>query len=177
MKITQLYNNLNAHLIDLQDNQERKQVQVDQCNDYFYCVKRNSHLVDQYKMLSNEISQNFIYQHFDTNTLSFNFKRLETIDSKIHDLQSSLPDIRRYMKNESGTIEQGMLQYANDLNFERMNDTEQWIDSILYDLERIKQERRDNIEKWKSVGKAIIKFVAVAVGSVFKFFWKMINNK
>ena len=177
MEIIKLYINLNNSLIDLQKNQKHQNAKTNQCNDYFNCVKNNSYLVEQYKKLSPEITRNFVNQHFDINTLSNNFNRLETIDTKIRDLQRSMPEISKYMKTESANIESLKRQYANDLHFGLMNEAEDWIDSILHELERIKQERIDKKEKWKSAGKAIFKYAAMGIVFFFTFLWRMVNKK
>ena len=177
MEIPKLYINLNNCLIDLQNNQKNQNAQVGRCRDYYNCVHVNSHLVEQYQKLSPEISRNFVNQHFDINTLSHNFQRLETIDLKIRDLQHTMPEIRKYMKTDAANIEVVMQQYVNDLHFDLMDETEDWIDNIIHEFERIKQERIDKIEKWKSAGKAILKYAAIVIGFFFTFLWRMINGK
>jgi len=169
MEIIKLYINLNNCKNDLQNNQKHRKTQASLCNDYYNCVQTNSHLVEQYKRLSPEISRNFINQHFDINTLSHNIERLETIDIKIRDLQNSLPEIRKYMKAETTDIELVIRQFANDLFFDQMGEAEEWIDSVIHELERRKQERIDRNEQWKSAGIAVIKNSA-------SFLWRTINK-
>ena len=176
MKVIKQYINLNNCLIDLQNNQKHLNEQAGRCDDYYHCVQQNVHLVEQYKRLSTEISRDFVKQHFDIDTLSHNFNRLETIDSKIRDLQHAMPEIRKYMKSESENIESGMKQMANDLNFELMEEAEEWIDGILYELAEIKQERYEKMEQWKSAGKAVVKNTASAIGTVSSFLWRTINK-
>ena len=177
MEIIKLYINLNTCLVDLQNNQNQQNVLADQCDDYFNCVKRNSHLIEQYKSLSPEILNNFVNQDFDINELSLNFERFEAIDLKIRKLLYFMPEIRNYMKTESANIELEVQHLANDLNFEQMDDAEEWLDSVSYELERRKQERIDNMEKWKSAGKAVLKYAAIVIGLFFTFLWRMIDRK
>jgi DNA repair ATPase RecN len=177
MEIQKLYINLNSCLIDLQNNQKHQNAQLSRCNDYYNCVRINSHLVEQYKRLSPEISRNFDNQHFDINALSQNFKQIEAINIKIHDLQHAMPEIRKYLNTEAENIELERQQLATDLHFKLMDETEEWIDSVLYELDRKKQERINRIEKWKSAGKAILKFIGKVVGFFFTLLWRMINGK
>ena len=177
MEIINLYVNLNACFIEMQNNQKHQKAQVGRCDDYYNCVQSYSHLVEQYKSLSPEISRNFVSQRFDVNTLSHNFVRLETIDLKIRDLQHKMPEIRKYMIKEATNIESVVRQFDNDLLFERMDEAETWIDSILHELERIKLDRINKSERWKSAIKAIFKFAAAVIVAFFSFLWKMINKK
>jgi len=176
MEITKLYIDLNNCLIDLQNNQKHQNAQASRCDDYYNCVHRNAHLVGQYKKLEPEIARNFVRQQFDVNTLSSDFKRLESIDVKLRDLQRTMPEIRKYMKTEAENIELGIQPFADNLNFERMDETEDWIDGIIYELERIKQERKDNIERWKSAGITILKYAGIVIVFFFTFLWRMINS-
>ena len=177
MEIIKLYYNLSTCQIDLQNNQKHRKAQTNRCADYYNCALVNTHLVEQYQNLSSEISQNILNQHFDTNELSNNFRKVETISSKIRDLQRSMPEIRKYIKKEAQNIELGVQQIANNLDFELMDEAEEWIDSVFCELERLKQERIEKIEHWKSTGKAVVKNTATAVGAVSSFLWKAINQK
>ena len=177
MEIRNLYINLNACLIDLQNNQRQQKMQAGRCDDYFNCVQTNAHLIDQHERLSPEISRDFVNQHFDLNTLSSNFKRIETTDLKIRDLQHNMPEIRKFLKTQAQNIELGLQQIASNLNFEQLDEAEEWIDSVFNELERIKQERIDKREQWKSTGKAVVKNTANAIGAVSSFLWKMTNQK
>jgi len=170
MEIIKLYINLNACKIDLQNNQKHQRAKTGRCKDYYNCVQANAHLVEQNKRLSPEICSNLFNQHFDVQTLTNNFKQLETIGSKICDLKRSMPEIRKYMKTESGNIESGIQQIENNLNFELMDEAESWIDSVSSELERLKQEHIEKIEQWKSTGRAVVKNTAT-------FFWNVINQK
>ena len=176
MEITNLYINLNNCLIDLQNNQKQQKTQIGRCNDYFSCVQINSYLVEQYKSLPHEICRNIANQRFDINSLSNNFKRLETIDFKIRDLQNKTPEIKKYFKQEAGNIEMTLHQFANDLSFDQLNEAEEWVDSVFYELERRKQERIDKMEQWKSAFKSIFKYAGIAIVAVFAFLWRMVNK-
>ena len=177
MEIIKLYIDLNNCLIDLHNNKKHQNAQASRCDDYYNCVHRNAHLVGQYKKLEPEISRNFVRKQFDVNKLSSDFERLENINSKIQDLQRSMPEIRKYMTTEAANIELTMKQFANDLNFAQMDDAEEWIDGVFYELERIKQERIDKKEKWKSAVMAIFKYAAIAIGFFFTFLWRIVNDK
>jgi len=159
MEIVKLYIELNKCQIDLENNQKQKNVQNKQCNDYFDCVQNNSHLIERYERLLHEISRDFVHQRFDVNTLSHNFERLEIIDSKIRDLQNSMSEIRKFMKSESSDIESTMRQFFNDLYFDQMDEAEEWIDSVFLELARRKQERVENLEQFKSAGRAVASFL------------------
>ena len=169
MEIRKFYIDLSACQIDLQNNQKHQKAQTRLCNEYFNCVQINSELIEQYKSLTTEISRNFVTQEFDADTLAKNFKRLKTIDFKIRDLQNSMPEIRKYLKAESTDIEIVIQQFANDMYFDQMDEAEEWIDSVLHELERRKQERIDNIEQWKSTGRAVLKNSA-------NFLWRTISK-
>ena len=169
MDIRNLYIDLSACIIDLQTNQKHQKAQARRCNDYYNCVQNNSCLVERYKRLLPEISQDFVNQSFDVIALSHNFEHLETIDLKIRDLQSSMPEIKKYLKTESTEIGLVIQQFANDLHFDQMDEAEEWIDSVLNELDRRKQERFDTIEQWKSTGRAVLKNSA-------NFLWKTISK-